>query len=168
MAQNDAELFSYSEAPSLGPCIRLFKLAPGMAFLDPTRSRSPLHCSLFWTPFPLQETVCFKALSYTWGTGGFDSTLFVNGKVFRITKSLELALKYLQHPSESVMFWADQICINLLDDEEKSQQVSLMGAIYQAAEETITWLGHPESDSSLFMLNALDCWIILRKNDFHF
>jgi hypothetical protein len=77
--------------------------------------------------------------------------LCVNGRGFKITSSLEQALRHLQHPSEYVILWVDQICINQQDNEEKSKQVALMGDIYQAAEETLVWLGVTESNSDLFM-----------------
>jgi hypothetical protein len=156
MAKSNANLFSYasmpwkSEATSPDPCIRLLELAPGVDSTNQNQSQSPLHCRLFWTPLR-SPAVPFKALSYTWGTGGFTSTLRINGRGFKITHSLEQALRHIQHPSEYVTLWVDQICINQQDNKEKSEQVALMSDIYQAAEETLVWLGPMESNSSLFM-----------------
>src|SRR5436309_2963797 len=102
MAKSNADPFSYasvpwiSEAPSQDPSIRLFELAPGLDPTNQNRSQSPLHCSLFWTPLCSPAAVPFKALSYTWGTGGFTSTLCINGRGFKITSSLEQALRHLQ------------------------------------------------------------------------
>jgi hypothetical protein len=157
MVKYDADLFSYASVPwkrkepGPNPCIRLLKLAPGMDSTDQNKLQSPLQCSLFWTPLHSPAKVPFKALSYTWGTGGFTSTLCINGRGFKITASLDQALRHLQHPSEHVTLWVDQICINQQDHEEKSEQVALMGDIYQAAEETLVWLGPMESNSNLFM-----------------
>ncbi|KAK7190767.1 heterokaryon incompatibility protein [Paraphaeosphaeria sporulosa] len=157
MTKSNADPFSYaavswkSGVPSSDPCIRVLELAPGVDSMNKNPSQSPLHCSLFWTPLQSPAAVPFKALSYTWGTGGFTSTLCINGRGFKITSSLEQALRHLQHPSEYVTLWVDQICINQQDNKEKSKQVALMGAIYQAAEETLVWLGPTESNSTLFM-----------------
>lgn len=47
--------------------------------------------------------------------------------------------------------WADAVCINQKDLEERSHQVALMGDIYSGAGEIFIWLGNSisEADSSL-------------------
>jgi hypothetical protein len=42
--------------------------------------------------------------------------------------------------------WADAICINQSDVEEKTEQVRMMGDIYEAAQIVVIWLG-PEEHS---------------------
>ncbi|KAI8273413.1 hypothetical protein K4K60_010912 [Colletotrichum sp. SAR11_57] len=47
--------------------------------------------------------------------------------------------------------WADQICINQYNFEERAQQVDRMGDIYRYASVTMAWLGHfRSSDTALF------------------
>ncbi|ORX98819.1 heterokaryon incompatibility, partial [Clohesyomyces aquaticus] len=41
----------------------------------------------------------------------------------------------------SPLVWADQVCINQDDEEEKSHQVQLVGVIYSKASTVVSWLG---------------------------
>jgi hypothetical protein len=49
---------------------------------------------------------------------------------------------------QSGFLWIDAICINQSDNEEKSQQVRLMGEIYSKAEVVRVWLGPSTEDVS--------------------
>ena len=91
--------------------------------------------------------VWYTALSYVWGNPALVKTMICNGKHFAITKNLGLALHHLRRSDVSIMLWVDQICINQDDLQEKSQQVVLMGTIYQRAWSTLVWLGE-EADNS--------------------
>ncbi len=42
--------------------------------------------------------------------------------------------------------WADQICINQKDVEEKNSQVVMMGDIYRNARRTLIWIGQGDED----------------------
>jgi tetratricopeptide (TPR) repeat protein len=53
-------------------------------------------------------------------------------------------------PTERAV-WADAICINQEDTEEKSEQVKLMALIYSRASQVVIWLGSDEGDT----VNAL-------------
>ena len=48
-------------------------------------------------------------------------------------------------------FWIDSICINQEDDEERTQQVSIMRMIYQQASKVTIWLGEEDEETSLGM-----------------
>ena len=82
-----------------------------------------------------------------WGSPRLVKAIICNGKHFPIIKNLELALHHLRRSDVSIMLWVDQICINQDDLQEKSQQVALMGTIYQRAWSTLVWLGE-EADNS--------------------
>lgn len=47
------------------------------------------------------------------------------------------------------LIWADAICINQADIDEKSAQVSMMDRIYSNAAYAVAWLGPPDERSSL-------------------
>ncbi|KAJ6439664.1 lariat debranching enzyme [Purpureocillium lavendulum] len=47
-----------------------------------------------------------------------------------------------------MLIWADAICINQADIEEKSAQVSIMDRIYSNATYVVAWLGPPDEHSS--------------------
>lgn len=66
--------------------------------------------------------------------------IFCDGKVMKVTPSLYDALLQLrQRPPQE--YWIDALCINQMDDEEKSSQVQMMGRIYREAELVLVWLG---------------------------
>ncbi|KAK8179200.1 heterokaryon incompatibility protein-domain-containing protein [Phyllosticta citribraziliensis] len=89
----------------------------------------------------LEKPVFYTALSYTWGSGGFDCAIECDGGSLPITTSLDTALRHFRQKDHSVVMWIDQICINQKDGEEKKQQIPLMSKIYSRALNTAVWLG---------------------------
>jgi hypothetical protein len=65
-----------------------------------------------------------------------------------------LAFQRLRSKSAPVIVWADAICINQGNIEERNQQVQTMTRIYQQAIEVAIWLG-PEADNSNMALELL-------------
>lgn len=88
----------------------------------------------------------FVAISYCWGDPNDTVKIICNGNVMTITKSLHDALLRFRGEGKRV-FWADAICINQADDEEKSHQVRLMRQIYEKAHIVAVWLGEEASYS---------------------
>ncbi|KAF2685248.1 hypothetical protein K458DRAFT_450180 [Lentithecium fluviatile CBS 122367] len=94
----------------------------------------------------------YTALSYTWGPplGGTkeryeeseQQAVSIGGQLFYVNPNLYDAIAYLVTSSTEARFWADAICINQQDNEEKSMQLSIMGDIYRLASRTLIWLGH--------------------------
>ena len=101
----------------------------------------------------------YKALSYTWAQpyyttspderdflpefSSFDYALSCNGRPFRVTKNLFNAITTLVLDLKVQFLWVDAICINQADSlVERPQQVSLMGRIFEEADEVLVWLGH--------------------------
>ncbi|WAO86145.1 HET domain-containing protein [Fusarium falciforme] len=79
----------------------------------------------------------------------------LNGKVVPIKGNLAYALRHVyehwadafpDERSRQMFLWADALCIDQDDVEEKSSQVPLMRTIFSRAELVMSWLG-PESDS---------------------
>jgi hypothetical protein len=70
-------------------------------------------------------------------------------QVLPITRNLGIALSYLTLPDRPRTLWIDAICINQLDEEEKSREVRRMGNIYGEARRVVVWLGEGREDSSL-------------------
>lgn len=98
--------------------------------------------------------IWYTAISYVWGSSAFVKPATCNGKPFKITVNLDVALRYFRRADVSVMLWVDQICINQKDLEEKTQQVLLMGTIYERAWNTLVWLGE-EADGSDDAINTV-------------
>ncbi|KAF2645476.1 HET-domain-containing protein [Massarina eburnea CBS 473.64] len=99
--------------------------------------------------FQLENPPRFHALSYCWGKGGQDSDIWCNESVFKVSGNLRKGLKRLADFgkwSRVQWFWIDQICIDQKNFAERMQQVSLMRAIYQRAQNTVIWLGPDDSN----------------------
>ena len=95
---------------------------------------SNVECSFY-------RGIPYYALSYIWGPPEKTRSITCNGKDIDIIPSLEAALLHLTNPFFRRVFWVDQLCINQLEDEERYQQVALMGEIYGTAGCVILWLG---------------------------
>ena len=93
------------------------------------------------------QPIWYTALSYVWGDSAFLMPIKCNEKTFHTTRNLDIALRHLRDSKDSVMLWADQICINQNDLQERTQQVLLMSKIYERARSTVVWLGE-EADNS--------------------
>lgn len=126
--------------------IRLLKLLP-------SRDTDQISCTLEvvnWTP-KLQ----YAAISYVWGDPSIKKAISVNDQPFFITENLYTALWHIRKNdmlrkdgSEHLLpLWADAVCINQDNNEERNHQVSLMGSIYGSASKVIYWLGQLEDDA---------------------
>jgi hypothetical protein len=98
----------------------------------------------------------FLALSYTWGDPHLSDRIICNDRKLMVTKNLAQAIRtvfcavrksrtQLYEPGEDIYLWADAICINQNDLEEKGAQVSLMGLIYSTAKGAVGYIGAPKT-----------------------
>ncbi|KAK4619455.1 hypothetical protein CLAFUW4_11218 [Fulvia fulva] len=89
----------------------------------------------------LSDVPHYATLSYTWADKEDTRDVLVNNAVFVITKNCWLALTRLRKlAKESNYFWIDAICINQLDERERSAQVNIMGRIYRGSSVTYVLL----------------------------
>lgn len=107
----------------------------------------------------------YCALSYHWGDGPFDNTVFVQEeatshplrtfedvvntkrpKKIKVKPNLWEALKRLRDENIIVSLWVDAICINQFDEDEKTEQVMKMALIYSQAYNVNIWLGSDNLD----------------------
>ncbi|EEU36529.1 uncharacterized protein NECHADRAFT_81217 [Fusarium vanettenii 77-13-4] len=91
----------------------------------------------------LLDNPSFCALSYVWGDESDTQDITVNDSYRSITSSLGNALEYAvfhwraifrDRDVSSCRLWADAICINQADSQEKGEQVQLMKEVYSMAE----------------------------------
>ncbi|CAG9977965.1 unnamed protein product [Clonostachys byssicola] len=113
--------------------IRLFEIAPG-------DGDDEICCSL--SVVSLNNHPRFEALSYVWGDPSIKKNVTVDGASHLVTVNLESALRDLRYPSNRRTIWADAICINQDDLDEKNHQIPLMGDIYRKASQVVAYLGH--------------------------
>lgn len=122
--------------------IRLLTIFPS------TQTSEPIRCAL--KAIPLKNAVKeYRALSYVWGDTSDTVSLEIDGSETCITRSLDTALRHVRHHSDSVVLWADGICINQTDPQERSHQVAMMADIYKSALSVLVWLGTASHDSQL-------------------
>ncbi|OHE93864.1 hypothetical protein CORC01_10885 [Colletotrichum orchidophilum] len=94
--------------------------------------------------FCLDDAPPYFCLSYVWGNPERFLGVNCNGKMISVTQNLFHALRTCLNRHPGMWFWADGICINQDDIVERSQQVLLMGNIYERAKLVLAHPGHYE------------------------
>ncbi|KAF2725939.1 HET-domain-containing protein [Polychaeton citri CBS 116435] len=119
-------------------------------------AKSSLHsfepcCEL--TTWRLNERPKYAAASYTWGASKDTALIRLNGRPFLVGITCYDLLKQAVQHGITGYLWVDAICINQDDDEEKSDQVAMMGDIYRNAENVYVFSGaHADDSPRLFDL----------------
>lgn len=160
MASNSG--FSY---PSIRPTeqIRLLTLLPTGPYTNDDES---VYIRCYLDVYHRDALPKYEALSYTWGGEARTRSVVCNGKPFPVTENCYKALKALgvrcfklSKPLSLPKLWIDAVCINQDDNEERSGQVAIMGAIFHSAALTVVHLGDlldgPGAASSMFDVYAL-------------
>ena len=96
----------------------------------------------------------YVALSYCWGDAHTTREIIVNGCSRHVIVNLEAALRQLRDShciKQGFKLWADAICIDQSNLEERGQQVGRTRDIYFLAWHVFIWLGVDANDSSLAM-----------------
>ena len=155
--------YVYDELDPTRKQIRICLIHPG-AFED------PIKCIL--RTVSLNDGPQYETLSYAWGAPVLDHTVLVDGAVLNVTKNLHNALQYLRRqqrpfsedgyessgnsafktdvttsswdPEASRVLWADAVCINQADVDERASQVNLMGDVYRRGIRLHVWIGTAE------------------------
>jgi hypothetical protein len=118
--------------------IRIFQLEPG-------EEGVPLRCTI--EHVDVNSGVKFSAVSYVVGSEKTSDRILVGADQYiSLTASLHEVLQNLRgiENIEQKTFWADQICIDKHNTDERNQQVALMGTVYRKAAQVITYIG-PET-----------------------
>jgi hypothetical protein len=128
-------------------CIRILTLSKAGPNSFPADAAFTISCSLVQTDLdrPTSTADAFDAISYVWGSPDETESIICNGSEVYIRRNLYLALSYIWSADPQKRLWADAICIDQDDNEEKSRQVALMNQIYSKAKCVIVWLGEPET-----------------------
>jgi hypothetical protein len=140
MTAPSEDLYTEFVLPPNQKAIRVLHLEPGNDG-DDVRARIQL-LNLESVPCPQYDCV-----SYVWGDPSSTRSAFINEKPIQITTNLHDALRHIRSNSESVIIWADAVCINQSDVDEKGQQVALMEVIYRKCSKVHIWLGMPKPGS---------------------
>jgi hypothetical protein len=120
----------------------------------------------------LDSAPSYNALSYTWGNPlshyiateetiksytKENCSMMCNGRVLKIGKNLRDALIAWHNAvptPKSEHLWADAVCINQEDLDEKAVQVRMMEQIFRKASKVVAWLG-PEDETTTYVFELL-------------
>ncbi|KAF2749513.1 HET-domain-containing protein [Sporormia fimetaria CBS 119925] len=135
----------YEPLPKERGAIRLLNLMPSGA------PDSEVHCELITPKFGQKELQKYEALSWCWGTGGWNAAINIRSRgrhyAKKVSPNLLAALKALRFADRDRYLWVDAICINQDNLEEKNHQVEMMSEIYGNAEQVCVWLGQENKSS---------------------
>ena len=110
--------------------------------LQPGRWTDEIVCDLRVVSLDSKSsTPSYEAISYAWGNPQDTVPIKVDGKVLQATKNLHLALRRLRSKDDARTLWADALCINQHDVDERTQQVGIMQDIYSKAKSVQVYLG---------------------------
>src|SRR5277367_3747830 len=92
-----------------------------LVILKPSRSfKTEVSCTLVHRS--LDSEAPFEALSYTWGDASSKRLIFLNERMFLVTKNLNTALRQLRYTQDERVIWIDALCINQYDIVERNHQ----------------------------------------------
>jgi Heterokaryon incompatibility protein (HET) len=125
--------YGYHSLPAGSAALRLLTIIPNK------RHSAAIECTV--SVALLDESPHYEALSYTWGDPSDWRLILLDGQWIKVTYALHSALKYIRREDKTRIIWADAVCINQKDDEEKTSQVQQMSRVYSQAQDVIVWLG---------------------------
>ncbi|KAL7803836.1 heterokaryon incompatibility domain-containing protein [Trichoderma afarasin] len=130
------------EKDGYAPLVRPLEIR--VLILHPGKKGSPIECTLEHRRLGSSKAQ-FDALSYVWGNPAVTGEITCNNRRRSVGRNLYDALERLRLPDEERVLWIDALCINQADNQEKTQQVRLMGEIYSKAQRVLIWLGNNEA-----------------------
>jgi hypothetical protein len=94
----------------------------------------------------------YIALSYAWGDASHRGDILIDGRKVSITHSLWSFLQHYRTEDQPEILFADALCINQQDLDEKAVQIANMRFIYERARGVIVWLGAESAYTFMGML----------------
>jgi hypothetical protein len=122
--------YKYDPLPE-GKWIRLLRLQPGS--LGDT-----IVCSLLVSE--IKNAPPYDAISYAWGDKNDTLDIYCDGRRLKVRVNIHDALQHIRSPSKILLLWADAICINQINLQERGSQVNHMGEVYSRAERVLIWV----------------------------
>lgn len=127
---------------------RILKLQPG-------GKEAPIVCNLIHARLDVRppswrrpkwwdRQPTYEAISYVWGSPDRPVSINCDGKRLCITENLKDALVRVRLPDRPRSVWADSVCIDQDNLDEKAHQVQFMGMIYSNASRVLICLGEDD------------------------
>lgn len=132
--------------------IRLLRVHPKPIFGNHLISCDMIHTKLDHTPR-------YTAVSYTWGNAGHNEQIVIDGQIYTVSPNVYSILQETRSLWSSQLLWIDSICINQMDNDDKTTQVGLMRRIFEEASLTIAWLGdYPNPKPCFDLIRDISSW----------
>lgn len=122
--------FEHDILDTKGRNIRLVRILPGS-------SDSTIQCEIKHQALQ-EDHIC---LSYAWGDPEPTHEILIGGHQFHVRRNLMYFLLLARKHRLRNWLWIDAICIDQLDNTERSHQVALMADIYRQATHVLIWPG---------------------------
>lgn len=137
--------YTYSTLPQ-GDVFRYLVLQPGVG-------NDTLVCNLQTDAISDAE---YDAVSYVWGTSVRNHSIQCDDHELMITEALSQVLKRVRLPDKPRALWADSICINQDNLQDKGHQVGLMGKIYRFAKSVLIYIGSDDDSHGAAVISLLE------------
>ncbi|KAH8896014.1 hypothetical protein GQ53DRAFT_596140, partial [Thozetella sp. PMI_491] len=155
--ENFYSQFSYMNLDPAGQEIRLLEEGPA----QDDDEEMVLECTLHDQISLSSAGGTYCAISYCAGSLREVAPILVDRIRFNAFASLEHAIRCVlrqwsaKYPGRKLLIWADQICINQKNNEERTAQVGLMREIYRRSDETYVCLSNPSMKDCLRWIPSL-------------
>lgn len=147
ITENQPQLrYRYQRLPSR-TSFRILELLPG-------EKNAPISYRLHIADWA--DSTQYEAVSYTWGDINQKTKTTCDGLDLMITHNLKDALVSMRRQDQSRFLWADAVCIDQTNIEERGHQVSHMGDIYRRATRVVVWLGSDENGQGRRAIAAME------------
>jgi len=156
----DEDTYKYTPLESSDEVFRLIRLFKGS-------QSDPIQCEIFEALIAADGGFPYEALSYTWGSDWKSHSVIINGRILLVTANLHSALLHLRHKDMDRIIWADGLCIDQQNLQERGHQVRHMKDIYTNAEQVMIWLGLATPETDAFMDSLLELKHRIPKIDGH-
>jgi hypothetical protein len=98
----------------------------------------------------LESLPPYEAISYTWDGQRPEREVSCYGRSVYVTRNCESVLRRMRQGADRLV-WIDSICIDQDSAAEKSDQIPLMGEIYQRSTRVLVWLGEGDEELNVAM-----------------
>lgn len=122
--------------------IRILVLSPSSNHDAPLTGRYEVqHLKSLDEPLSEDDPENYEAISYTWETHSYASSVIVDGEHVPIPLNLQHALVRFRDATKERRLWVDSVSIKMSNLIERANHILIMRRIYQSATRVLMWLG---------------------------
>lgn len=104
-------------------------------------------------PLSPGEVSPYESISYAWGDHNNTSIVTLDDQKCQVTRNVELFMRYIRLSEGPRVIWVDALCINQMDNKEKTHQVRAMRKVYVNVVQVIVWLGEYQGNDAEELLD---------------